>query len=271
MLNEGTDRKNPVSDQHVFKIDIGEEFENLPNAPIVEAVIHWRARAKKNLEQNALQDELKKKLSDYSQPQPQRKIEMQAEIGPSGSGLQLQHDSWHGFRLNSLDKLHVAQFTQDGFVFSRLKPYESWEQFEAEAQRLWNIYLKLAEPPEVQRLGVRFINLISPVQPEQFSDLLTIPPKGPDQMPMPIQGLMHKTTFDIPRHPYNLNVIQAMQPPFSTQTEGFGLILDIDVFTTHALEPKEELLKHHLNEMRWIKDKAFFSFLTEDAIKKYRE
>jgi hypothetical protein len=30
-----------------FEIDINEQFEHLPNAPIVEAVIHWRARSRR--------------------------------------------------------------------------------------------------------------------------------------------------------------------------------------------------------------------------------
>jgi len=268
----GTDRQeNKVSDRHAFKIDMGEEFENLPNAPIVEAVIHWQARSETIQSHEQFYDHLKEQLADYPASHPEHEIKFQAEIGSEGMATNLSSPSWCGFRFNSDDELHIAQFKRDGFAFSRLKPYENWAQFEAEALRLWNIYLELAKPPEVQRLGVRFINLISPIQTEQFTDLLTIPPKSPANMPMPIQGLMHKTTFDIPGHPYHLNVIQAMQPPIPTQTEGLGLILDIDVFTTHALEPKEELLKHHLNEMRWIKDKAFFTFLTEDAIKKYRD
>ena len=60
--------------------------------------------------------------------------------------------------LNRPTSCYVAQFTRNGFVFSRLKPYEGWETFEAEAKRLWCIYRELAEPSEVQRLGVRFIN-----------------------------------------------------------------------------------------------------------------
>jgi len=183
----------------------------------------------------------------------------------------LSSPSWSGYRFTSDDGLHIAQFKRDGFAFSRLKPYDNWDQFEAEALRLWNIYLELAKPLEVERLGVRFINLIFPIQPEQLSSLLMNPPKCPDQMPMPVQDFMSRTTFDIPEYPYHLNVTQTMQPPIPTQTEGFGLILDIDVFTTHVLlELNEELLKHHLQEMRWIKDKAFFTFLTEDAIQKFR-
>jgi len=260
-----------VNDRDEIKIDVREKFEVLPNAPIVEAVIHWQARSETIQSHEQFYDKLKKRLEDYPVSHPEHEIKFQAELGSEGVATNISHPSWSGFKFTSEDELHIAQFKRDGFAFSRLKPYNKWTEFAAEAQRLWNVYLELAEPLEVQRLGVRFINLISPVQPERFSDLLTIPPKGPERMPMPIQGLMHKTTFDIPGNPYNLNVIQAMQPPLSTQTEGFGLILDIDVFTTQALEPKEELLKHHLDEMRWIKDKAFFSFLTEDAIDNFRK
>jgi len=255
---------------HSFRIDIEEEFENLPNAPIVEAVIHWQARSETIQNHEQFYGQLKERLVDYPDTHPEHEIKFQADFGPEGVATNLGNPSWSGFKFTSTNGLNIALFKRDGFAFGRLKPYENWMQFEAEALRLWNIYLELADPPEVQRLGVRFINLIFPVQPGQFRDLLTIPPKCPEGMSMPIQGLMHKTTFGIPGYPYNLNVIQAMQPPISSQTEGFGLILDIDVSTTHAVEPKEELLKQHLNEMRWIKDKAFFTFLTEDAIKKYR-
>ncbi len=260
-----------MSDRQVFRIDMTEKFENLPNAPIVEAVIHWQARSESIQNHEQFYDQLKERLEGYPDSHPEHEIKFQAEIGPEGVATNLGNPSWSSFRFTSADGLNIAHFKRDGFAFSRLKPYENWGSFEAEAQRLWNIYLELAEPPEVQRLGVRFINLISPVQSEQFSDLLEIPPKSPKGMPMPIQGFMHKTTYGIPEYPYNLNVIQAMQPPIPSRTEGFGLILDIDVFTTHAVEPKEELLKQHLDEMRWIKDKAFFTFLKEDAIKKYRK
>jgi len=260
-----------VSDRHSFKIDVGEKFENLPNAPIVEAVIHWQARSDtiQNLEE--FYDQLKKRLADYPASLPEHEIKFQAEIGPEGVAANLSSPSWRGFKFTSADKFYIAQFNRDGFVFSRLKPYGNWGKFEAEAQRLWNIYLELAKPLEVQRLGVRFINLITPIQPEQLYALLTIPPKSPNEMQMPIRGFMHQTTYDIPGHTYNLNVTHTIQPPSPPQTEGFSLILDIDVFTTQVLELNEEKLKQRLAEMRWIKNKAFFSFLTDDAVSKYRK
>ncbi len=253
----------------VFKIDLAETFEHLGNAPIVEAVIHWRARAEATLEPNDLLRRLKEKLSDYPYSQRQQEFGVGAEFGPEGSSIR-QHHNWHGFRFESEDKIHVAQFTRNGFVFSRLKPYDKWEQFEAEAQRLWHIYRELAEPSEIQRLGVRFINL-TPVRLEELSDLLTVPPHSPSNMQLPLRGFMHQNTFDIPSHPYNLNVIQTIQPPSLSQSEAFGLILDLDVFTVQTLELDDEELKKRLMEMRWIKNKAFFTFLKEKAIAHFKE
>lgn len=251
-----------------FKTDLSESFEHLPNAPIVEAVIHWRARAEKKLEPDALLENLKEKLPDYPNVQRQRELGVFAEIGPDGASVQKQ-DNWLGYRFESADKLNVAQFTRNGFVFSRLKPYEEWEAFESEAKRLWRVYCEMAEPSEVQRLDVRFINLVTPIQAEEVSDLLTVPPCSPKDLALPLKSFMHQSTFEIPGHPYNLNVIQTIQPPRPPERESFGLILDLDVFTTRPIQFDE--MDDRLRHMRSIKNKAFFSFVTEAAIARFRE
>ena len=254
-----------------FKIDLKESFEHLPNAPIVEAVIHWRARSEKKLVPAELLRQLKERLPDYPMSQQQQEIEMASQVGEDGSAAQQHRTSWHGFRFESNDHRHVAQFTRNGFVFSRLKPYESWEPFEAEAQRLWQVYRELAEPSEIQRLGVRFINLIAPVQPEQLKRLLTLPPKNPKGLELPVRGFMHQTTFEIPGSPYTLNVNQTIQPTSPPHASGFNLILDIDVSTTTVLELDSDKIKQRLAEMRWLKDKAFFTLLKKSALKRFKE
>jgi uncharacterized protein (TIGR04255 family) len=250
-----------------FKIDLSESFEHLPNAPIVEAVIHWRARAEKKLEPDALLEQLKHRLPEYPNHQRQQEIGLGAEIGPEGASLQQRH-TWHGYRFESADKLYVAQFTRNGFVFSRLEPYEDWEKFEAEGKRLWCIHRELAEPSEVQRLGVRFINLITPVQPGELSNLLNVPPRCPDGLGLPLKGFMHQSLSEIPGHPYHLNAIQTIQPPSPPDRESFGLILDLDVFTTKPI-PFDEI-DSRLLQMQWIKNKAFFSFLKKPALERFR-
>jgi uncharacterized protein (TIGR04255 family) len=249
-----------------FKIDLSETFEHLPNAPIVEAVIHWRARAEKKLEPATLLEQLKAKLTDYPHSQRQQEIGMETEFNAEGAAMR-QHHAWHGFRFESADKFQVAQYTRNGFVFSRLKPYQDWEKFQAEAQRLWCIYRELAEPSEVQRLGVRFINLM-PVNPKEVASLLTLPPRSPQSMKLPIDTFLHQTKFDIPDHPYELNVVQTIQPPAPPERESFGLILDLDVGTTRPI-PFDEI-DNRLLQMQWIKNKAFFSLLKNPALKRFR-
>lgn len=250
-----------------FKIDLTEPFEHLPSAPIVEAVIHWRARAEKKLEPAALLEQLKPKLPDYPHSQRQQEIGLETEFNAEGGGALRQHHAWHGFRFESADKLQVAQYTRNGFVFSRLKPYEDWEKFQAEAQRLWCIYRELAEPSEIQRLGVRFINVI-PVEPKEIASLLILPPRSPQTIKLPINTFLHQTKFNIPDHPYELNVVQTIQPPAPPERESTGLILDLDVGMTRPI-PFEEM-DNRLLEMQWIKNKAFFSLLKKPALKRFR-
>jgi len=249
-----------------FKIDLSESFEHLANAPIVEAVIHWQARAERKLEPAALLDQLKAKLPNYPHSQRQQEFGVETHISAEGESVR-QHHAWHGFRMEDADRRHVAQFTRNGFVFSRLKPYQDWGKFEAEAQRLWSIYRELAEPTEIQRLGVRFINFIS-VEPKDVATLLTLPPRSPKSIKLPISAFLHQTMFNIPDHPYELNVIQTLQPPAPPERESYGLILDLDVGTTRVVQFDE--MDNRLLQMQFIKNKAFFSLLTETALERFR-
>jgi uncharacterized protein (TIGR04255 family) len=165
----------------------------------------------------------------------------------------------------------VAQFTRNGLVFSRLAPYENWDQFEAEALRLWQVYQEVAEPSEIQRIGVRFINLIRLDQIEEVDDVLASPPAAPESMELPVREFLQQSRFDIPGHEYKLNVIQTIQRPGEQTEEGFALILDLDVFTSQTFGSTDDVLKRQLAEMRWIKNKAFFNFLTESAIARFKE
>ncbi|MCO6459644.1 MAG: TIGR04255 family protein [Pirellulaceae bacterium] len=48
----------------------------------------------------------------------------------------------------------------NGFTFSRLAPYESWEPFRHEARRQWEVYRNRLNPQGVARIAVRCINRI---------------------------------------------------------------------------------------------------------------
>lgn len=90
-------------------------------------------------------------------------------------------------------------------------------------------------------------------------------------MAIPFIGFIHQDTFDIPQYPYNLTVRQTIQPPHPPSSDEFSYILDLDVFTTRPVELAENEVHDRLSEMRWIKNRAFYSYLKPEAISKLKE
>ena len=252
-----------------FEIDLTESFPLLGHAPIVEAVIEVRARAEAPWEEQTITEGLKAKLPGYFFVHSQQAMRFELKMGSGQSNSQPEqsfHDlGWRGLRCESEDKLHIAQFNRDGFVFSRLKPYEGWDQFQREGLRLWRLYMELAQPVEIQRLGLRFINRIPiPQEGSGLGDYLEAPPGKPRKMDLPFSGFFHHDMLTVPGYPYVINFIQTVQPPQGLETG--GLILDIDVFTTQPFSLDQDVLEQYLAEMRWLKNKVFFGSITQKAL-----
>ena len=150
-----------MSTPATVEIKSDETFEHLPHAPIVEAVIDIRARATEKLEESSLRSHLEAKLKGYGFLDSLRGFHGEVKIeGGKPPTQKVSELGWMGIRFRSADGKHIAQFKRDGFVFSRLEPYDTWEQLFGESQRLWNIHKELAGPAEIQRIGLRFINRI---------------------------------------------------------------------------------------------------------------
>ncbi|MBN2448603.1 MAG: TIGR04255 family protein [Phycisphaerae bacterium] len=253
----------------MLTIDPSEKFPHLERAPIVEAVIHWRARSEGMLEQDSLLAQLKSRLPGYPNVQTQREVQWKLELGPPGAA-HTQTDQWHGLRFESIDGRNIAQFTRDGFVFSRVNPYEGWDLFAGEAKSLWRVHSELTKPTAIERLGVRFINRIVPVDLGKLDDVLRLPPRQPHSLEfLPIEDFLHRTRFSVPGYPYSVNVIQVAQPPVPPENTP-GLILDIDVFTVGVVELEEQSVDDHLSKMRWLKNKAFHAMLTSRMIEHFK-
>lgn len=255
-----------------IRIDLVERFQHLPHAPIVEAVIDVRARAEVSWEEEAIQAQIKAQLPDYPQADSHREFRHEVKMVPGQEPQQTLLDlGWKGLRLRSSDKPHIAQFNRDGFVFSRLEPYQSWKQLYDESMRLWRMYIELARPVEIHRIGLRFINRIQlPPGESRLEDYMAPAPVPPRGLDLPFCGFMHQDTLVVPDYPYTINVIRTIQPPSAPGSAGLGLILDIDVFTTQGFELDEVSLEQRLLEMRWLKNKVFFGSVTPKALELFR-
>ena len=255
-----------------FKIDFGEKFEHLKNAPIVEAVVSIHARPERPLVEKELLRLLGAKLPDYptfvSQNESSVTFQMTKDGPASPSGQSL---SWKGVRFQSADNLHLAQFNKDGFVFSRLAPYAEWNQLSNEAFRLFAMFVEVARPREIQRIGLRFVNRFAmPPGENQFEQYIQPHPQPPLGLDLPFAGFFHQDSFAVPGLPYGINIGRTIQPPMPPHLLGVGLIIDADVFTSVPFEFDLERTKRHLADMRWLKNKVFFGSITKKAVELFK-
>ncbi len=248
-----------------IKIQTSEEFDHLPRAPIIEAVIDIRAASPGDRQPTEFLADLKSRLPDYPISAEQNTFLVSFGFGPGQPPRSEQVDFPKGIQFKSQDGLLIANFKHDGFAFSRLAPYQDWQHLKREALRLWAIYKDLWNPFEISRIGLRYINRINlPTAPTTFdlSDYLAQTPVLPKGLEGGLSGFLHVDTLTTLPYPYAMNVIRAIQP--AQPILPAALILDTDVFVLQSVQsPYDEYIDHSLEEMRWLKNKAFFGTISE--------
>lgn len=83
---------------------------------------------------------------------------MTAELNVEGVASAKTTAKKIGFQFWDAEKVRVFQARLDGFTYSRLAPYDCWEDLCGEARRLWRQYREFAKPERVSRIAVRYIN-----------------------------------------------------------------------------------------------------------------
>lgn len=252
-----------------LQINASEEFAHLPSAPIVEAVIDIRAKSSVTLDEAITREFLELRLEGYDFLDSQHEFSHQVTFVVDTPPQQTVKNLWKGVRFRSTDERNIAQFNRDGFIYSRLVPYQNWSAFSGEGLRLWQTFHEMAKPEEINRLGLRFINRIElPPGEVYFEKYINPAPQSPRDLALPFLGFLYQETLAVPGHPYAINLIRTIQPP---QDNGsFAVIIDIDVFTVQGLEFEEKRLEGMLEEMRWLKNKAFRGSLTDEALEAFK-
>lgn len=246
-----------------LRIDHSFEFKTLPNAPIVEAVLHWQVTPPANFQEPKLAAELRTSFPDY---EIKSQHNLEAAFTGSPDGLEVKHkSSWEGVRLTkpfpqpNQNPSFVCQFQKHGVVVSRLAPYTGWNDFEPEALRFWQKYLELANPAEVSGLTTRFISLIPLQTVDEVSNYIEIVCQPMEKIGLSADQYYHQDLVQLSNHPYKINVIRAVQPG-SSNDRPVDLIVDISVSTTNSF-CEMELLEGKLKDLRFIKNQVFFTLM----------
>jgi len=168
----------------------------------------------------------------------------------------------NGYRFSSQDNRQIFQARRDGFAFNRLAPYETWESFRDEARRLWTLYRSIANPKNITRIGVRYINRLDlPLPITDFKDYLRTVPEISSSMS---QGLSsYFMQLQLPQRDLNAMLVlnQALIPPPTSKL--VSVILDIDLYSDSDLPSDEQGLWERFEVFRTRKNKVFEACITD--------
>jgi uncharacterized protein (TIGR04255 family) len=168
-----------------------------------------------------------------------------------------------GYRFLSSDQKQIILARFDGFTFSRLAPYERWETFRKETQRLWEVYQSVVNPEAITRLAVRYINRLDlPLPLSDFKDYLqTVPEVSPALFPKGLSGYFMQ--IQVPQEdPGGMLVLNEAIVP-SSSPDIVSVLLDIELSQMGNLRNNEVEIWNCLEKLRTQKNHVFESCITD--------
>ena len=227
------------------------------NAPIIEAVLDLKFDPADNFDFAKLGTSFRENYAhEYPKvlKQGQNNLILECSENPQLDSI----TSHEGLRFMSADEKQILQVNANGFTFSRLKPYEQWESFRDEAERLLDIYLEIALPKNITRVALRFINRFDfPTSSLELSEYLKIFPQIPDIYRL--NGLAMQVILDQPDIRSTLVISQALIPPAKPGV--ISLLLDFDLFNQESRD--FEKLSDFLELLHLKKNEVFESAITD--------
>jgi uncharacterized protein (TIGR04255 family) len=245
-------------------------MENFPNAPIVEALFDIKVEYQRDINHSELESLHQFIKSDYPTKKALRIFQSQLKFKKDEAAEPTFSDKIIGYQFWSSDEKQVVQYKQDGFAYSRLKPYENWDSIFTEAKKLWEIYNKNLKTYLVKRIAVKYINLIEiPLRSFKLENYFTAPPQVSDGLPQSIENFISQITIKYPETTTKAIITMKLSP--SSNKDTTSTIYDIDVFKiTDIKSERYSTIWETFNELRLIKNDIFDKGLTENAKKLFR-
>lgn len=235
------------------------EYPHLENAPIREALIDIQVNPRPELDIAEIRKFRESVKEDYPKEQEQRVLHISLSLGQSLKTAQT--DEPFGYRYESSDGKQVVQARRDGYTFSRLEKYETWEKLRREAVRLWNLYKEVAKPEAVKRVAVRYINSFK--VKDTLEKYLQAPPTVPPHLSFSMQEFLTRTVVHDDTSDANAIITQGVK---EIEDDGsVPLILDIDVYKVVSLEPDDEQIWSTIESFHDVKNDIFFNSITKKA------
>ena len=240
-------------------------IRHLKNAPITEALLDIRVRAKAGFSSSNFADLPSPLSADFPKRAEYKATKVEMQI-PASTPPEIQELGLQGIFYKSDDEKYVAQFRIDGFTLNRLKPYTSWEDFSSHAQALWEVYVEQAQPELVTRLALRYINhLPLPKDASALADFMQVPPYLPPELPQGVSAFYWRVTTEDLDRGISAHITQSLQ----RSEQDVILLVDIDAFRSMDCTPRDSSIFETLDLLRRFKNTIFFNLLTEETVRRF--
>jgi uncharacterized protein (TIGR04255 family) len=239
----------------------------LTNPPIKEALVDVKVTGGESVDVARLRS-LHPELRDrYPNVEEHNLMEAKVQVGKPGSiAATSRQVGFMGTFFKSGDKQRVAQFRRDGFTFNQVGHYSSADDLFDEVVDLWPRYLRAVEPKAITTITVRYINeLALPLRAgDSLQRFLLAPPL------VPAQGQQLVRQFQV-------RLVLIDQPTDSRVQVDQSLVggkadarYVLDIIASHPGPlPIETSLREHLDVLRDVKNRVFFSMVTDEALLPY--
>jgi uncharacterized protein (TIGR04255 family) len=238
-------------------------------APIAEAVIDIRAAVATGVSVDSLAGLARDLAPRFQSSAPIQNFQMgvRQEAGQSASFHTAQ--AVIGVRLQNADASRVLQLKVDGFTYSWLSPYESWEAFRAEAEELWNLFREVGRPTHASRLAIRTINRINlderpPVSLKQY---FNIRPSIPDELGEFADAFFVQLQIKMEECSPGSRAIINFAGNETSPDVSPEIVLDLDVFLEEEVDVAAGDMWPRLEGLRHCKNRLFESCITDELRK----
>jgi len=242
---------------------------HLTRAPIVEAVIDFRVSRSEGIVSDDFSGLTSSIGQQYGPPSLLRSLEARFGVERGQAVAPIQVEAPVGWLYQAHAEKMIAQFRVDGFTFSKLEPYTTWPEVFGEARRLWSVYTQVAQPIQVSRVAVRYVNRLRLPTPSDLAEYLSAPPILPPPIPQRMREFLTRVVVEVPERSLSAILILASETLMGDPST-IQVLLDIDAFREKLVLPAlDPSLSDIFEQLRGLKNQIFYASLTERTVEMY--
>lgn len=242
----------------------------LKTPPLIEALCEFRFAANSPWDWTIPGQMFEKIKSEFSERSQVQSVGVQLQASPRVPPLATIQTGPERVQLKRADGSAMVQIGPNLLAVNNLRPYPTWDVFRSLILGTFKTYREIVGPFELQRIGLRYINLIPLPNPRpELRDFITVAP--------PLTGHLDRTLKNI----YQRYEIEQVNPEgvlihqTGIQTDGdeqSGLVLDIDFGSTKVQDLTSlESVQQWLEAAHDRVYEAFVSSLNTDLYEDFKQ